>query len=98
MPSQEAPDDEDTRQTYNFAPSYYGLVYRADIPDYGSGGNANDAHTELTAQPAEENETVEEASAPIGDKEPRYKIQAMKWGACIENVSRSHRQTNLCQA
>jgi putative SOS response-associated peptidase YedK len=34
MPMQEedVPED-DYRQTYNFAPGYYGLVYRADVPD-----------------------------------------------------------------
>ncbi|KAF1989754.1 DUF159-domain-containing protein [Aulographum hederae CBS 113979] len=38
MPSQEAPEDDDVRQSYNFAPGYHGLVYRADMPDHGSGG------------------------------------------------------------
>ena len=37
MPSEEVPDDEEVRQTYNFAPGYYGVVYRADVPDYGAG-------------------------------------------------------------
>lgn len=27
MPSQNAPDDDNVRQTHNFAPGYYGLVY-----------------------------------------------------------------------
>lgn len=27
MPSQNAPEDDDVRQTHNFAPGYYGLVY-----------------------------------------------------------------------
>ncbi|QSZ33289.1 hypothetical protein DSL72_002877 [Monilinia vaccinii-corymbosi] len=40
MPVQEAPDDEDEdagapRQTYNFAPGYHGVVYRATGPDWG---------------------------------------------------------------
>ncbi|KAI1639639.1 DUF159-domain-containing protein [Biscogniauxia mediterranea] len=25
------------RQSYNFAPGYYGIVYRADVPDWGAG-------------------------------------------------------------
>jgi hypothetical protein len=37
MPVEEAPDDEDVRQSYNFAPGYHGIVYRADVPDYGAG-------------------------------------------------------------
>ncbi|KAJ4371105.1 hypothetical protein N0V83_004321 [Neocucurbitaria cava] len=35
MPVEDAPDDDDVRQSYNFAPGYHGLVYRADGPDYG---------------------------------------------------------------
>ena len=47
MPSQDGPDDDDVRQTYNFAPGYYGLVYRAAGPDPGpgprQGGGTQDA-------------------------------------------------------
>jgi SOS response associated peptidase (SRAP) len=35
MPVDEAPDDDAVRASYNFAPGYNGLVYRADVPDYG---------------------------------------------------------------
>ena len=36
MPVDEAPDDDsDVRQSYNFAPGYHGLVYRADSPENG---------------------------------------------------------------
>lgn len=31
----DAPADEEVRETYNFPPGAYGLVYRADIPDHG---------------------------------------------------------------
>ncbi|KAH9874729.1 hypothetical protein IAQ61_003919 [Plenodomus lingam] len=41
MPVDEVPDDNDVRQSYNFAPGYHGLVYRADGPD--SGGDTKDA-------------------------------------------------------
>lgn len=37
MPCEDCPDDEDVRQSYNFAPGYHGLVYRADLPDWGAG-------------------------------------------------------------
>ncbi|KAJ8110437.1 hypothetical protein OPT61_g6723 [Boeremia exigua] len=33
MPVEEAPNDDDVRQSYNFAPGYYGLVYRAEGRD-----------------------------------------------------------------
>lgn len=78
MPSQEeAPDDEDIRQTYNFAPGYYGLVYRADVPDRGAeshedqDGNQGTESQEILRRPTQEKETP---------ASPRYKLQAMKWG------------------
>lgn len=40
MPVDDAPADEGDgapRQSYNFAPGYYGVVYRADVPDRGAG-------------------------------------------------------------
>lgn len=40
MPVYDSPDDEaegSPRQSYNFAPGYYGVVYRADVPDWGAG-------------------------------------------------------------
>ena len=39
MPVDEAPDDDDFRQSFNFAPGYHGLVYRADVPDHGASSN-----------------------------------------------------------
>ncbi|KAB8737513.1 hypothetical protein FH972_026472 [Carpinus fangiana] len=79
MPSQEAPDDDDPhlRQSYNFAPGYYGLVYRADVPDYGAGSRPDSHHDksdEASAGPSEE------VPADNAGDEPRYKIQAMQWG------------------
>ncbi|KAI1763964.1 DUF159-domain-containing protein [Hypoxylon sp. FL1150] len=40
MPVDDAPDDEGDdapRQSYNFAPGYHGIVYRASVPDRGAG-------------------------------------------------------------
>ena len=85
MPSQEAPEDDDLRPTYNFAAGYYGLVYRADVPDYGAGRHD---HSEKKGQ--EEDNTnagtidteAVQASQEAGDaKEAQYKLQSMKWGA-----------------
>jgi hypothetical protein len=76
MPVYEAPEDEGDgapRQSYNFAPGYHGLVYRADTPDWGAGPRQHkkgegDAEEEAT-------EAVEEQTGEI-----RYKLQSMKWG------------------
>lgn len=69
MPVYEAPEDAGEgapRQSYNFAPGYHGIVYRADTPDWGSGPRRHDAETE----------TCDEEE----QREARYKLQSMKWG------------------
>ncbi|KAL2017864.1 hypothetical protein VTK56DRAFT_1609 [Thermocarpiscus australiensis] len=84
MPVDDAPADEGDgapRQSYNFAPGYYGVVYRADVPDRGAGAGSesargdghgdDDPHHAAASEAAREKET---------DKKPRYKLQAMKWG------------------
>ena len=87
MPVADAPDDDDVRETYNFAPGNQGLVYRADVPDYGSGGrpqdrdtNASDANDE--AETNSENRTGMQGPSTESDdpKETRYKLQSMRWG------------------
>jgi len=77
MPVADAPDDDDVRQTYNFAPGNHGLVYRADVPDYGAGNRPHD-----NAQDAGETSNDQEAVSTNVQhpKELRYKLQAMKWG------------------
>jgi putative SOS response-associated peptidase YedK len=68
MPVYEAPDDDGEggpRQSYNFAPGYHGIVYRADTPDWGSGPRHHDG-----GEPELEEE----------QQEIRYKLQSMKWG------------------
>lgn len=74
MPSQSAPEDDDVRQSYNFAPGYYGLVYRADVHDRAAGGAAEDA----TEQDRNDKEHVEHIES--GNQKAHYKLQAMKWG------------------
>ncbi|KAF2151405.1 DUF159 domain protein [Myriangium duriaei CBS 260.36] len=75
MPSSECPDDDDPtiRQSYNFAPGYHGLVYRADVPDSGAKTAAK------TAQEDDHTEACDEVDGRA-TKETRYRIQAMKWG------------------
>jgi len=77
MPVAEAPEDDDVRQTYNFAPGSHGLVYRADVPDYGAGGSPQEGeHRNEEAEVGSDN-TLTHLEDP---KEVKYKLQAMKWG------------------
>jgi putative SOS response-associated peptidase YedK len=82
MPSDEAPDDDDVRLSYNFAPGYHGLVYRASVSDRGAGpheeeqeGKDGDGHAEDELPKEAEDAITEENLA-----ETHYKLQAMRWG------------------
>lgn len=80
MPSDEAPDDDEVRQSYNFAPGYHGLVYRADVPDSGA-GSARAHHAKQGGDSIEQ--AAQKADEHAGEKESRdtrYKLQAMQWG------------------
>lgn len=72
-PVEDAPEDEGSsapRQSYNFAPGYYGLVLRADTPDRGA-GPTEDATVD----------TKNDGSAAASMKDcSSYKLQSMKWG------------------
>ncbi|KAK4694708.1 hypothetical protein P7C71_g2918, partial [Lecanoromycetidae sp. Uapishka_2] len=76
MPVEDAPDDDDVRETYNFAPGNHGLVYRADVPDYGAGPRHH--NTDQVEAKSTDNEIT--ATGTEDQKETRYKLQAMKWG------------------
>ena len=82
MPSQEAPEDDDVRQSYNFAPGYHGLVYRADTPDTGGGRRPQEDGQD--GDGAEEDVTAvkKEPAAEDAGSEVHYKLQSMKWGSC----------------
>jgi putative SOS response-associated peptidase YedK len=94
MPVYEAPEDDydgpgAPRQSYNFAPGYHGVVYRADVPDWGAGprwrkakvnkGDDAPEDTEVEAE-GEQMQNGEDEGQGEGDKAPRYKLQSMKWG------------------
>ncbi|KAM0424671.1 hypothetical protein ACHAPT_010197, partial [Fusarium lateritium] len=73
----DAPEDEGDgtpRNSYNFAPGYHGIVYRANTPDRGAGhqdtGNKERQLVGIpnSAEPAPSSEHV------------KYKLQSMKWG------------------
>lgn len=71
------PDDDQFRESYNFAPGNFGIVYRADTA--GQGHHEHEAHDDDEEQ--HENEGQESKSQQGGGKgEPRYIIQPMKWG------------------
>ena len=79
MPVAEAPEDDDVRQTYNFAPGSYGLVYRADVPDYGAGGRPHESESGSAVESNEKQSTTEHSNPDVPG-ETRYKLQSMKWG------------------
>jgi putative SOS response-associated peptidase YedK len=72
MPADEAPDDDAIRTSYNFAPGYNGLVYRADVPDWGLPQKEDDDTADADDPPSKE-----------GAHDTHYKLQAMKWGASL---------------
>ncbi|KAI1454487.1 DUF159-domain-containing protein [Annulohypoxylon moriforme] len=82
MAVDEAPDDEGDeapRQSYNFAPGYYGIVYRANAPDWGAGPRRQHANasSENPIESHVQGEAVDDLSEPQSVK---YKLQSMKWG------------------
>jgi hypothetical protein len=83
MPVYDAPEDEDDhgpRQSFNFAPGYNGIVYRADTPDWGAGPRTHKkGEGEVEAREGEQPELVEDTES----KEVRYKLQTMRWGRSI---------------
>ncbi|KAL4933751.1 SOS response-associated peptidase [Aspergillus undulatus] len=77
MPVDEMPEDDDVRETYNFAPGNIGAVYRADVPD----GNENtEPQAETEQGPAEPTDATEPNSSESATKSAHYKLQSMKWG------------------
>ncbi|OJD19664.1 hypothetical protein AJ78_00396 [Emergomyces pasteurianus Ep9510] len=77
QPVDEAADDDDVRQTYNFAPGSYGAVYRADTSDHGGVGSQDDdtANNERL-----DDQEAQGEPAQIPERRTHYKLQSMKWG------------------
>ena len=73
MQVDEASGDDEVRETYNFAPGYYGAVYRADLP--GDRQNPPEEQEAADQQSQQDKETEIEHGSNI-----TYKLQAMKWG------------------
>lgn len=86
MPADDAPDDDNDRirQSYNFAPGYHGLIYRADTPDSGAGSQDDTNEKDDTAEPSRKRAKTSHATYHSVDglstAETKYKIQAAKWG------------------
>ena len=93
MPVDECPGDDDCRQTYNFPPGSFGIVYRADVPDYGAGPRVSKAtnKAEDVKKKTTEDDNPSESGNPSSQqlKETHYKLQAMKWGLVPSWTKRS---------
>ncbi|KAG5978879.1 hypothetical protein E4U55_005819 [Claviceps digitariae] len=72
---------EAPRQSYNFAPGYHGVVYRADTPDWGAGPRSH-SHDKDDADDDGENDADEpgDSRSSSNTKQAKYKLQSMKWG------------------
>ncbi|WEW60880.1 hypothetical protein PRK78_006368 [Emydomyces testavorans] len=82
-PVDEAPEDDDVRETFNFAPGNMGAVYRADAPDQGYYSPDEAPQDEQHAAGHERPESPGETQHvhEQGEKEHvKYKLQSMKWG------------------
>jgi putative SOS response-associated peptidase YedK len=74
MPVNDSPGDDGDqtpRQSYNFAPGYHGIVYRADTPDRGAGSRQRKDGEEQAGE-----DRIPETT----ESEVQYKLQSMKWG------------------
>ena len=77
-------DDDEARETYNFAPGYNGLVYRANVPDAGATVRDQEAEDEQLAEGPSGNDETGDAlndddSTPKGN-DITFRLQAMRWG------------------
>ncbi|KAF2485259.1 hypothetical protein BDY17DRAFT_247235 [Neohortaea acidophila] len=86
MPTDEAPSDEDgqLRQSYNFAPGYHGLIYRAATNDRGTNATPREDSTQTEQQSSPRAAPSSQATTTSVDglatRETKYKLQAAKWG------------------
>lgn len=62
--------DDAPCNSYNLAPGYHCIIYRADTPDWGAGPCVQHEHAQDEAPAHEEH----------SDTAVKYKLQSMKWG------------------
>ncbi|KAK0667274.1 hypothetical protein QBC41DRAFT_279330 [Cercophora samala] len=78
----DAPADEGDgapRQSYNFAPGYNGVVYRADVGERGAGHH----QAEASHDEPQDQDTSTPPPSPPSQSPPTttpFKLQSMKWG------------------
>ncbi|KAK2747339.1 hypothetical protein FQN57_002237 [Myotisia sp. PD_48] len=78
----EVANDEEIRETFNFAPGSHGAVLRAETPDQdGSRSDEADDPDQTEGQVHEDQDKVGYKREDEGESsQTKYKIQAMKWG------------------
>jgi putative SOS response-associated peptidase YedK len=89
MPAEDAPDDDDdqVRPTYNFAPGYHGLIYRAATSDRGGDAhppssqdhNDTDEPSPKRIKRSHDHHTTP-TPPPANDHTTHYRLQTAKWG------------------
>lgn len=80
MPADEAPDDNDDqlRQTYNFAPGYHGLIYRANTSERGAGQDETEVRD---GEPSPKRAKLAHATTSQSTThDTRYRLQSARWG------------------
>ena len=83
MQIDDAPGDEEVRETYNFAPGYNGVVYCSDTQGRNHHAAREEEHPQegaTTAAQEHDDEAGEHRSVENEQKARKYKLQSMKWG------------------
>lgn len=89
MPADDAPSDDDQylRQSYNFAPGYHGLIYRANTTDRGTDATPlADQQDDNDGEPSPKKVKLSSPSRSsttvdgLATRETKYKLQSAKWG------------------
>ncbi|KAK0378938.1 tannase and feruloyl esterase [Colletotrichum limetticola] len=78
MSVDDVPEDEgqgSPRQTYNFAPGYHGVVYRADVPDRGAGHGRHQGNSQQYGAASSQSQSNDGSDSSV-----KYKLQSMQWG------------------
>lgn len=81
MQVDDAPGDDEVRETYNFAPGYNGVVYRASPEDRSHSATREDEAATRTQEPHENQDSSCGKDTGIDyENKIGYKLQSMRWG------------------
>lgn len=85
MQVNDAPGDDEVRETYNFAPGYNGVVYCADPRERNHGARENEGNETATEKAQEEireqeDEYIIQYRGLGNESATKYKLQSMRWG------------------